>query len=177
MFGLGFWELGLILLVALLVLGPKKLPELAKTLGKGLRELRRASDDIRSTISEPLDEIRKPLQDIRDDLVGTVHNVGREIEREAHLEQDPVKAAEEAVEIENRRREVEELYANAAKEDQLLEESTDTGEALPDTVADAPSVAAADPDPDSVPETAAGAPASAELLPGDPRPTSNPPKS
>jgi TatA/E family protein of Tat protein translocase len=45
MLGLGTTEILVILVVALLVLGPSKLPELAKSLGKGLRELRRASDD------------------------------------------------------------------------------------------------------------------------------------
>jgi sec-independent protein translocase protein TatB len=47
MFGLGFTEILIILVVALLVLGPKKLPEIAKQLGKGLREFRRATDDLK----------------------------------------------------------------------------------------------------------------------------------
>lgn len=52
MFGIGMPELLLILGLALIVLGPKKLPELAKALGKGLGELRRATDDLK-------DEFRK----------------------------------------------------------------------------------------------------------------------
>src|SRR5262245_45034675 len=52
MFGLGFWEIAIILAVALLVLGPSKLPELAKGLGKGLREFRKATEDFKSTIEE-----------------------------------------------------------------------------------------------------------------------------
>jgi len=83
MFGLSFWEIALVLVVALIVLGPKRLPQLAKSVGKGLRELRRASTDLRSAIEEPLEEIRKPLDEIRGDLVDTVHDFGREIEREA----------------------------------------------------------------------------------------------
>lgn len=50
MFGIGFPELLMILVVALLVIGPKKLPELAKSLGKGLAEFRRATDDLKDTI-------------------------------------------------------------------------------------------------------------------------------
>jgi|GEM_PF-387645 len=50
MFGIGMQEVAIILLVALVFIGPDKLPKVAKTLGKGMRELRRASDDIRSTI-------------------------------------------------------------------------------------------------------------------------------
>jgi TatA/E family protein of Tat protein translocase len=47
MFGIGMPELLLILAVALIVLGPKKLPELARALGKGLAEFRRATEDLK----------------------------------------------------------------------------------------------------------------------------------
>lgn len=50
MFGLSGTEIVIILVVALLVLGPKKLPDLARTVGKGLREFRRATDGIRTTV-------------------------------------------------------------------------------------------------------------------------------
>lgn len=53
MFGIGASELLVIFLFALLFIGPKKLPELAKGLGKGLREFQRAKDDL-------LDEVNKP---------------------------------------------------------------------------------------------------------------------
>ncbi|MFQ5477776.1 MAG: twin-arginine translocase TatA/TatE family subunit [Candidatus Binatia bacterium] len=46
MFGLGPTELIVILVIALLVIGPKKLPDLARSLGKGLAEFRRATSDI-----------------------------------------------------------------------------------------------------------------------------------
>ena len=45
MFGIGMTELLVILAVGVLVLGPKRLPELASSLGKGLAELRRASSE------------------------------------------------------------------------------------------------------------------------------------
>lgn len=50
MFGIGTTELIIILVVALLVLGPKKLPEIAKSLGKGVAEFRRMSSDMQRTI-------------------------------------------------------------------------------------------------------------------------------
>jgi TatA/E family protein of Tat protein translocase len=52
MFGssLGFPELVFILVLALLIFGPKRLPEIGRTLGKGLSEFRRATNDLKRTI-------------------------------------------------------------------------------------------------------------------------------
>jgi sec-independent protein translocase protein TatB len=50
MFGIGPSELLVILVVALLVLGPKRLPEIARALGKGLAEFRRATADVTSEL-------------------------------------------------------------------------------------------------------------------------------
>lgn len=49
---LGFTEIMFILVLALLLFGPRRLPELGRMLGKGLMEFRRASSDLRSTIEE-----------------------------------------------------------------------------------------------------------------------------
>lgn len=48
MFGLGMWEILIILALALIFIGPKKLPDIARTLGKGLKEFRRATNDLRN---------------------------------------------------------------------------------------------------------------------------------
>lgn len=52
MFGIGMPELLLILALALIVLGPKKIPDLARALGRGLSEFRRATDELKSTLRE-----------------------------------------------------------------------------------------------------------------------------
>jgi Tat protein translocase TatB subunit len=63
MFGIGMPELLLILALALIVLGPKKLPELARALGKGMAEFRRATDDLK-------DELRQMEHEIDDSSAG-----------------------------------------------------------------------------------------------------------
>jgi sec-independent protein translocase protein TatA len=52
MFGIGMPELIIILVLALIVIGPQKLPDLARSLGKGLAEFKRASNDFRRNIEE-----------------------------------------------------------------------------------------------------------------------------
>ena len=58
MLNIGPQELLLILLVALVVVGPRRLPELGRSIGKGLRELRKAQDEVRKTIHVNMDEER-----------------------------------------------------------------------------------------------------------------------
>ena len=54
MFDIGLQELVLIFVIALLVFGPKNLPQLGKSLGRAMREFRKASDEFRSTIETNL---------------------------------------------------------------------------------------------------------------------------
>lgn len=54
MFGLGVPELIFILILALLIFGPKRLPEIGRTLGRGMSEFRKASNDLKRTINVEL---------------------------------------------------------------------------------------------------------------------------
>ena len=58
MFGIGMTELLVIFVIGLLVLGPKRLPELARSLGKGLAEFRRASMDMRKEFMDVAEEVK-----------------------------------------------------------------------------------------------------------------------
>jgi len=72
MFGIGMPELLVIAVVALLVVGPKKLPDIAKALGKGLFEFRKATDSATETIKETFktDELKKDMDGLKDSLDG-----------------------------------------------------------------------------------------------------------
>ncbi len=59
MFGLGPQELILILFIALLLFGPKKLPELARSFGKAMREFKKATSQIEREVQAGLKEIDK----------------------------------------------------------------------------------------------------------------------
>jgi Tat protein translocase TatB subunit len=70
MFGIGMQELIIIAIIALIVIGPKKLPDLAKTLGKGLSEFRKAADGITDDIKQTMQNEENPKDDsLKDSLL------------------------------------------------------------------------------------------------------------
>lgn len=75
---LGMWEIAAIFIVALLVFGPKKLPELGKSLGKGLREFKRATNDLKSSWEDQVREIDREVSS----ATREVKNVGRDLEKD-----------------------------------------------------------------------------------------------
>ena len=61
---IGVPELIVIFIIALLVFGPRKLPELGRTLGKALAEFRRASADLRGAMEQEMRELERHAQEI-----------------------------------------------------------------------------------------------------------------
>ena len=61
---LGFPEIVLIVIIALVVFGPKKLPELSRTIGKALAEFRRASSELRSAMENEMRELERHTEEL-----------------------------------------------------------------------------------------------------------------
>src|SRR2546427_8027840 len=81
---LGFAEMLVIFIVALLVFGPKKLPELGKSLGKGIREFKKATEELKSSWEDQVKDVAAPLNDVKRDF----HNMGQDMKSDLykHLE-------------------------------------------------------------------------------------------
>lgn len=74
MFGIGMPEMLMILAIALIVIGPKKLPDLAKSLGRAMREFKRATSEFKETLSadDELSEVKKAFDDMNTDIKDAV---------------------------------------------------------------------------------------------------------
>ena len=100
-------ELIFLFILALVIFGPKKLPEIGKTLGKGMREFRKATDDLKSNWEEHLKDTESPVQDLKQtfnevtaevtasaneitgDVTAQVNEVRTEVEAATNLEETP----------------------------------------------------------------------------------------
>ena len=76
MFGMGMPEILLILAIALIVIGPKKLPDLAKGLGRALGEFKRATNELKSSMDiEPgLKDVKKSFDELNADIKDALHS-------------------------------------------------------------------------------------------------------
>lgn len=74
MFGIGMPEMLLILAIALIVIGPKKLPDLAKSLGRAMREFKSATNEFKESmqIDDDLSDVKKVFNDISDDVKDSI---------------------------------------------------------------------------------------------------------
>lgn len=68
MFDVGGGELILIVLVVILLFGPKKLPEIAKTFSKGFREVKKAQQEFTSHINAEMKDIRDPVNSVKEEI-------------------------------------------------------------------------------------------------------------
>lgn len=68
MFGIGMPELLVILGLALIILGPKKIPEIARGLGRAMREFRRATNDMREQFEEETKELKDVTETLKEEV-------------------------------------------------------------------------------------------------------------
>ncbi|RJR19426.1 MAG: twin-arginine translocase TatA/TatE family subunit [Nitrospiraceae bacterium] len=73
MFDLGTQELIVIFIVAFLVFGPKKLPELGRTLGKGIRELKNAMRNVKDSIDEAVPDVTEEIKEVKTGLHDSIY--------------------------------------------------------------------------------------------------------
>lgn len=80
---IGFWEIVAIIVVALLVIGPDKLPEYMKAFGKGLNSLKSATAEFSNTVQEnvvqPLDQASGPLKEALQPIQDTANDMNHEM--------------------------------------------------------------------------------------------------
>ncbi len=88
MFGIGPWELVVILLIALIVFGPKRLPEVMKAFGRVMAELRKTAEEIKEEVLEEEDvkEIQQSLQEISEVPTLLQQKLEQEIEEAEKLD-------------------------------------------------------------------------------------------
>ena len=75
MFGIGLPELIIIMVIALIVIGPSKLPDLAKALGKGMAEFRKATQEIKNSL-----DMDEDIQEVKKDLVDSISGLDEPID-------------------------------------------------------------------------------------------------
>ena len=88
MFGMGMNEILIILAIAVIVIGPKQLPQMARAMGKMVAQFKRATNDLRSTVSEEIGEhiSMDELHEIKSSLESEVYDL--EHESRSHLEEE-----------------------------------------------------------------------------------------
>lgn len=86
MFGIGMPELLIIGIIALIVIGPKKLPEVLRALGKGLVEFKRTTNEIRYTVQNEMDKISEEteIKNIKNDIEQSFEGAATTINQMPH---------------------------------------------------------------------------------------------
>jgi len=120
MFGIGMPELLLLLAIALIVVGPKKLPELAKALGRGFAEFKKATNDLKESLDTSTDftELKQSFDDIQETVVDA--SIPADPNDEAEAETDEV----DTPDISSDQEYIDDLNGAAVSGDDIEDEET-----------------------------------------------------
>ncbi len=137
MFGIGLPEMVIIVVVALIFIGPQQLPEVMRTLGRGLVQLKRATNDIRSTVQDEMNQIEKELdtkelrelKDVKDEVQNTIGNVTSTFNPLQGRQADGEKLVDLANAMEGKPAESPSTSSSGEKQEAA---STETSETAPD---------------------------------------------
>jgi len=89
LFSGGFFEIGFLLFIAYLLFGPKKLPEIARTLGKGMAELKRASNELKRSLEEEISNLDRIPESHNDSASESLPTYGDHHSEPTHTESEP----------------------------------------------------------------------------------------
>lgn len=78
--GISGSEIFLVILAVLVFFGANKIPELARGLGKGMREFKKAAEDIKSEINNSTSDVRKEVDDMKSELNNQTSDISKEVE-------------------------------------------------------------------------------------------------
>jgi sec-independent protein translocase protein TatA len=84
-------EIFVIIIVALLLFGAEKLPDIAKTIGRGMRDFKKATDEIRRELENSTQDIRRDAKEVSESIKNDVSDFRNNIEKEANEVTDSIR--------------------------------------------------------------------------------------